>query len=195
MEWFESDGLRFSQCKSGYTCRGFSDSGYRRVVVIPTKIKGVPVTEIAPSAFENSFDLISVQGSGIKKISPNAFRQCVNLKRAFFPSLEIICLQAFLNCENLSFFSTKYNSLTNDVSVQQLGVNAFGNCIKLKTVRFFSALTFIKAQGFQPKEVQLSLDLSPRSEMRIRQYFNSSKFIWFDEQEENYEIYKKTCGA
>ena len=84
----------------------FSENNYSELetAVIPSKIEGLPVTEIDNSAFSNCTTLKSITiGNGVTKIGYQAFFSCDSLTDVVIPeSVTNIYGQAFCGCEQLS---------------------------------------------------------------------------------------------
>ena len=100
-------------------------------IKIPSKYKGLPVTEIAPYAFENERYLESIEiPDNVTSIGKNAFFNCISLTSVEIPDgVTSIGGSAFYYC----------NSLTSVVipdSVTSIGEYAFLNCGKLTSVTF-----------------------------------------------------------
>lgn len=78
-------------------------------VVIASKYRGVDVTEIAPSAFEDCEQLIEIHISqNIQTIGANAFDKCKNLTQINIPaSVRKIGENAFLGCYDLEYLEVE----------------------------------------------------------------------------------------
>lgn len=99
--------------------------GANKDVVIPSFIRGKPVIEIGPNAFENNLiTAVTIRATEIV-ISPFAFSNCMQLKSVVGNSVTIIDQHAFSNCVNLS-----------KVEFNEIGVireKAFYRCKKLRS--------------------------------------------------------------
>lgn len=76
--------------------------GQEKEVLVPQKIDGLPVVEIADRAFQNNTALRAVQlPEGIRQIGWFAFSGCALLETVVLPSsLETVCYGAFENCNS-----------------------------------------------------------------------------------------------
>ncbi len=115
-------------------------------VKIEAEIDGLPVKEIAESAFQNRLDIYSVTiPDSVEKIGEAAFRNCVNLKTVRLPSgLDEIPFECFRDCKILDSVKlpealteigprafdgcTMLGRLTIPASVKEIGYDAFYNC-------------------------------------------------------------------
>ncbi|MBE6600680.1 MAG: leucine-rich repeat domain-containing protein [Ruminococcaceae bacterium] len=96
--------LTYTESNGEITITGCSDENIK-VLVIPEKIDGKPVTAIADSAFASS-DLTGVSlPAGLKEIGWFAFSGCVYLMNVSIPvSVESIGYDAFGNCPKLTVY-------------------------------------------------------------------------------------------
>ena len=98
-------------------------------VLLPDSINGLPVTEIAKSAFRRCESLTSViMGTNVTSIGAYAFDQCRNLASATIgPNVTSIGFGAFMHCRNLT-------SLTMGTNVTSIGTQAFSGCASLPNI-------------------------------------------------------------
>ena len=98
-------------------------------LIIPSEIKGVPVTEIGDSAFAGCKGLVGVTiPDSVKVIGNGAFQYCTSLTDIKIPnSVEEIGEQTFWNCAELI-------GITIPDSVKVIGYGAFLGCEKLRSV-------------------------------------------------------------
>ncbi|MBQ3441872.1 MAG: leucine-rich repeat domain-containing protein [Selenomonadaceae bacterium] len=141
--------------------------GSKASVNIPTKIKGLPVTEIGDFAFSDCSSLTNITiPDSVTSIGREAFLNCNSLKSIIIPdSVGDIGESAFLNCSSLesiiipnsitsigdSAFSG-CRSLTNIIipdSVTEIGNSAFYGCELLTNVIIANSVTFIGEQAFE----------------------------------------------
>ena len=111
---------------SGYIVTEYDESsaastGSGRIVVIPSVIEGIPVVEIADSAFENAQSLYMVYiGSNVKKIGERAFANTPYLSSVQVTpgSLEVIGRSAFENAGTTVNAETGEVTVNNDLKIQ-----------------------------------------------------------------------------
>ena len=135
------------------------------VVVIPSKINGVPVETIGHAAFErsavtsvtipdsvtaildgafaNCFQLTNISiPNSVTSIGLSAFEHCTSLKSITLPSsLRNISMFLFHNCSQLTTIQIPDSVL----SIQDY---AFGNCISLETIHIPVSVTSIGVNAF-----------------------------------------------
>lgn len=120
------------------------------VVNIESEIDGLPVKEIAQSAFQNNTTLYSVTiPDSVEVIGEAAFRNCTNLVSVTLPaSLKELPFECFRDCHILSnitlpetltriddqcFYNcTKIGDLKIPASVTEIGHDAFINCESIR---------------------------------------------------------------
>lgn len=126
----------------GIEITGFYNS-LQTTLVVPSSINGVSVTSIAPSAFLNQTNLISVElPSTMKTIGTSAFSGCTKLETITFGnSLISIGASAFNGCTSLKTISLP-NTLT------YLGASAFNGCKALTSVSLSNSLETIDNYAF-----------------------------------------------
>lgn len=98
-------------------------------IVIPSKIKGKPVTTISDGAFNEMTFITSVKlPQGIKKLGKSAFNGCKGLVSVSIPEgITEIGDNTFNNCEKLE-------SINIPSTVKTIGMNAFKKCASLKEI-------------------------------------------------------------
>ena len=97
-------------------------------VVIPSEIKGKPVTTIESNAFSNNSKIVNVElPDTIVTIGSRAFANCKNLKTLIIPdSIKEIAEDAFIGCDNLTIktgvsyrtWKEVYNGSLSDMNVE-----------------------------------------------------------------------------
>ena len=97
-------------------------------VVIPSKIEGLPVTEIGPKAFKGNKNIKKVKlPEGITLIGESAFSSCSNLATINLPkSLKVLSYEAF--------YRTNISKITFPSTLESIGGWAFASCKNLTTV-------------------------------------------------------------
>ncbi len=112
-------------------------------IVIPSEIKGVPVTSIGFEAFRQCKSLESIViSNSVTSIGEYAFADCSNIKELTLPNkIKEISYCSFYGCESLK-------SITIPDSVTKIDNLAFWNCTSLESVVFPKTLTDINAQSF-----------------------------------------------
>ena len=176
-------GLTFVQTDNSFTLTG-TDATVEPVLVIPSQVKGKPVTRIGPRAFYECSVITSVAiPEGVTTIDDKAFAGCFNLEKVSFPaSLKTLNGDGHFNrCPMIgSIEFAPYSQLTcispymfqqcdrlTDIyipaSVQTIGEAAFGwKCTRLAHVVFAqgSKLTTISKDAFRWTAIE-KLDLRP----------------------------------
>ncbi len=124
-----------------YIVNGYN--GYAENLVIPSTIKGIPVSEIGGSAFFNNSTLKSVTlPNSIKSIGNTAFACCSQLTSVTLgDSVVSIDDAAFSNCPMLSSINLP-NSLT------ELGASVFNLCSSLESISIPSGVTEYRGSLF-----------------------------------------------
>lgn len=126
----ESSGLlQYEKTAGGTRCRVVGYKGKPTRLSIPAEYDGLPVREVAASAFRDCKSLISVSLSeGITSIGGGAFAHCTGLKSVVLPdSLTEIGSFAFSDCVNL-----KTAEIPDEVTV--IEERAFYECTSLEKV-------------------------------------------------------------
>ena len=110
--------------------RGLRDGNVSEVV-IPSKIDGLPVTEIGPYAFYDNDNINKVKlPEGITLIDQGAFALCTNLVSINLPkSLKVIG-----GVEWGAFEYTNLSKITFPSALEKIGFKAFAYCKNLTTV-------------------------------------------------------------
>ncbi len=120
--------------QSGYIVTG----GEGEAVKIPATYQGLPVTEIAAEAFNNS-GIISVEIPGsVKVIGDYAFARCSNLKKIEFPA----------GVEEFGAFVCWTSGIEEAVIHCNTGKGVFRECENLKSVTIGDKVTSLPEQAF-----------------------------------------------
>lgn len=135
-------------------------------LVIPDTYNGLPVTEIADSAFEGCVELVSVElPEGVTRIGNWAFEECKNLENVTIPcSVASIGSGAFWKCEKLISVEIPANVTTiSDLTfldceslvsvgipdnITYIGQLAFKNCASLTSIKIPETVTTIGEDAF-----------------------------------------------
>lgn len=105
---------------------GYTDKPYS--LVIPSRIEGLPVTEIGTSAFKGCTTLTSVEIPGsVEQISAYAFQDCTNLT-------SITLHEGIRYIDSYAFNFCPISSLSLPDSIESFGAASFGNNDKLRSV-------------------------------------------------------------
>lgn len=120
-------------------------------VVIPDMIYGVPVEEIAESAFVDNAELKSVTlGKNVKCIGKRAFSGCTSLESVVYDTaLTEIGEGCFYGCTSLESFAQ--TASPTDISAPQsiiIGDGAFNKCTALYSVEFINSAASIGDMSF-----------------------------------------------
>ena len=110
-------GLEFTINQTGKyaICSKITGSVARRVV-IPDEYCGYPVVEVAPSLFENHFELYAVEiGKNVRKIGEGAFHQCVHLVEVYDRSDAKVSQNPLFNGSLLAYVEDDDLSMAEDV--------------------------------------------------------------------------------
>lgn len=140
------EGLQYelSSDETYYSVIGISDDE-ETTIVIPSEYKGLPVKEIADSAFANhsAFTSITIPDS-VTAIGTNAFDGCDKIETATLPASAISALPK-TNLKNIVITSgksiaenafdgcTSLTSVTIPDSITNIGANAFNGCSGIET--------------------------------------------------------------
>lgn len=110
---------------------------------VPSKVDGLPVTWIYPTAFRYQSNFVSmVIPSTVTDIGNYAFAYCTNLTRIVIPdSVTFIGQCVFYSCTSLAYAKIGSGLVT-------LMDNDFDTCTALKSVEFGSGLKTLKSWGF-----------------------------------------------
>lgn len=120
-------------------------------VVIPNMIYGVPVEEIAESAFVDNTEIKSVTlGKNVKRIGKRAFIGCTSLESVVYDTaLTEIGEGSFYGCTSLKSFTQTVSPT--DISSPQsiiIGDGAFNKCTALESVEFINNAASIGDAAF-----------------------------------------------
>ena len=123
-----SEGLQYQLVDDHYVVTGIG-SCTDTELVIPATYNGLPVTEIANTAFRQCRQLTSVTlPDSITAIGDYAFGWCYNLKSIQMGNgVRTIGYGAFVTCQKLT-------GITIPASVTQIGQDAFGYCHQLESI-------------------------------------------------------------
>lgn len=118
-------------------------TGSNTEVVIPSKIEGKPVKEIAWAAFENCTAVVSIEiPDGVTHISSFAFRHCESLKSLKIPdSVDFIGDLAFADCTSLV-------SLTLPNGLNSIPELTFNKCTSLALIEIPESVKSIGDYAF-----------------------------------------------
>ena len=124
-------------------------TGSDPIVVIPSRINGIPVTCIGPAFYGNYTVRSVLLPKSVTEIEANAFRNAVCLQKINFPEkLAIIGDNAFNTCVSLA------SDIILPDGCSELGFAAFVNCYSIKKVRLpgtirMSDLAFLDCRGIE----------------------------------------------
>ncbi len=123
-------------------------------IKIESEIDGLPVKEIASSAFQNLSYIYSVTiPDSVEKIGEAAFRNCINLKSVRLPSgLTEIPFECFRDCKIL-------DSINLPTTLKKIDVRAFYGCTLLGKTKIPASVTEIGYDAFYNCE-SITLDCS-----------------------------------
>lgn len=170
----DNSGVKITAYKGGANCR------------IPSEIEGMPVTEIAESAFSSKKNLVVlVMPDTIKKVGKNCFEFCKALKAVkLSSSLSAIGGRIFHYCESLeeitipesvttieksAFFGSGLKSIYIPDTVKEIQEFAFNACSSLSKVRLPSTLKILPAGIFDSCHSLESVEL-PNGIIEIGDY-------------------------
>ena len=113
-------------------------------IVISSTYNGLPVTQIAESAFEDVEHISSVTiPDTVMTIGSNAFRNCDNLTSVTIPnSVNTIGSSVFFGCNGLT-------SITIPNSVMAIGKNVFAHCKGLTSIVFEDTSTWYRTDDYE----------------------------------------------
>ena len=120
------------------------DATNLETIVIPSKIEGLPVTDINNSAFSRCKSLTSITlPESITIIGDSAFLGCISLTSITVPnSVVTIGERAFSGCTSL-------NSITISKNVTTIGGSAFSDCTGLTSITLPDSVTTIRDWVFK----------------------------------------------
>ena len=133
--------LTLSGDRTYYTVNGYE--GADTAVVIPQTVEGIPVTQIASSAFKNKQKITSVIiPDSVTDIGSSAFEGCTSLTSiTISDSVTIIGNEAFYGCRSLT-------SVTIPDSVTIIDQYAFADCTSLTSITIPDSVTSIGDGAF-----------------------------------------------
>lgn len=122
--------LYFRTANNTYTCSGIG-SATDTEIIIPSKIQGLPVTEIGDRAFKDCDKItVLIIPDSVTSIGLAAFQNCSSLTKIILPdSVTSIGNYAFYGCSNLT-------EITIPAGVEALGSYTFTSCPKLEKINF-----------------------------------------------------------
>ena len=190
-----ADTYRFISVEGGVKILGYQkDVLYSNYgdLIIPNKINGRKVVEIAEGAFRSNSYIVSVEiPSTVKVIGDRAFEKCVNMERVKMGnSVETIGVGAFSDCVKLkeiewsrkltkikeSAFSncTKLATTTIPENVRLIEKQAFKNCVLLESVYFENA------NGWEVVDSNKSITMELNNAQANANYLKStySNYLW-----------------
>ena len=136
------------------------------LLTIPDEIDGMPVVELADSAFEGNEMLLYLKlPSGNVKLGKRVFSDCTSLVTAdLSDSVSSIPLGAFENCKNLAMVEgvssvtdiadqafagcTALSSIKIPETLSTIGVEAFRGCTSLSDILLPETMTFVGESAF-----------------------------------------------
>ena len=182
IEILESDdGFKYSVAGRSVAIYGLSDQTDRVHLVIPAKIDGKPVTEIAEKAFYEEKAIFSVEfPESLEKIGPYAFYGCDNLIKIELPANVKSIENAFRGCDSLetvilndgiedisgAFEYAPIETITIPSSVTSMD-SAFCDCRNLKNVTLAEGITEVSEYAFWSCQNLKTVNL-PKSLIEIK---------------------------
>ena len=132
--------LVLSSDGKSYEVTGYN--GGDKIVKIPEKYKGLPVSAIAPKAFEGmNIEKVVIPGS-VKTVGTSAFANCKSLAVCEIKAgVEKINPTAFQGCEKLT-------EIIFPKGLKSIGSGAFLDCIRLYKISLPASLTGISGSSF-----------------------------------------------
>lgn len=159
------------------TFMGYNGSYEGEIFAIPETIDGKTVTAIAPFAFSDQNNILTVKiPSTVKRIGACAFAGLTNLKTVIVESggeLENISAGAFLNCTNLTQFGNTDGWIDIPSGVRTLGYTAFYGT-KAETVYINSAMEDIGIGAFAAMKNLLNIYVADGS----ARYFSNDECLF-----------------
>ena len=130
--------------KKAVTLDGISADCATSSYSVPSKVLGLPVTELAPGAFRGNPNMKKINFSmSLSEISREACRDCLVLEGFQLGSkITTICPEAFAGCIRLS-------AATMRTKVQRIESGAFRGCTALRSVKIPANVTFIADDAFE----------------------------------------------
>lgn len=131
-------------------------------IVIPSEVKGKPVTKLCEKLFYSKSKIVSVDAPSIKYVEGNVFRGCINLVTVNLPNVESIKSNSFYSDTSLtSLDAPKLKSIGgscfegcialtnfNAPMLKTIGYAAFAGCTMLKTFSDIQNVTSIEGKAF-----------------------------------------------
>lgn len=143
-------GYKLNDDADGYVITSYDDAVLN--VVVPDRIKDLPVVEIGSRAFENSLIKSISLPASITKIDDSAFCRSQLETVTLVNGLQYIGASAFENVSSLQ-------SIVIPSTVTEIGEKAFKNCEKLSSVTLSDSITEIKAETFYGCPISTSLTI------------------------------------
>jgi len=159
-----SEGLEFEALTGGkgYRLVGIGDCTETSIII--GLYNGESVTEIAPDALKNCFDIESVAISGgVTKIGSGAFVNCTSLKSVSLASEVYIDADAFHGCTSLTtvdlgqavyigdnafYGCTALEEIAIPDTITEIGESAFEDCIGLKSISMGNGIKRVESKAF-----------------------------------------------
>ena len=143
-EYTDEQGVKYSlnDDENTYSVSGHTDACTGEVT-IPSSLKGCSVTSIGNGAFQNCYNLTSVNiPNSVTSIGTMAFQKCTGLTSVTIPnSVTSIGSVAFSSCSALT-------SVNIPNSVTEIGLGAFDGCGNLTSITIPNSLTSINEYVF-----------------------------------------------
>ena len=150
-DWDTKTGATFTVTVAAATSKFYFDettgtikeyNGTDTVVVIPSKINGVPVETISNTAFQNSAVTSVTIPDSVTAIYSGAFANCSQLTNISIPnSVTFIGFSTFEHCTSLK-------SITLPSSLSSISEALFSDCSQLTTIHIPVSVTFIENDAF-----------------------------------------------
>lgn len=121
-------------------------------IVIPDTYKGLPVTEIATTAFEHSSIRSLVIPGSITTIPDNAFTDCKSLTK-------LTLGEGTISIGRFAFSMSPITEVSLPDSLTTLGEGAFYGCKSLETVRFGTGLVLVETDAFSMTEAMKNVHI------------------------------------
>lgn len=147
-----TEGLKYVMNGDGYHVAGIG-SANTRIVKVPQKYEGKPVTGVAESAFKSNLSIVEViLPEGIESVGINAFNGCKGLENIVLPdTVASIGESAFQGCICIENITLK--------GVLDLGRYAFADCSALTSVAVGYGAKVINTGAFKNCSGLVSVDL------------------------------------
>ncbi|MDR0733251.1 MAG: leucine-rich repeat domain-containing protein [Dysgonamonadaceae bacterium] len=176
---------------SGIIIVGYT--GNTAKIAIPSKIEGLPVTEIAYGAFYSNRVIGSVViPDSVIEIGESCFQQCPNLTSVTLPkNLSKIGANAFMACTKLTtinipsglsriergvFSSCGFTQIIIPEGVTYIGTSAFSNCFNLANVTLPKSISVVDYDAFSTCRKLTTVNLQDGLSIEFdNEVFNGSK--------------------